>query len=133
MRLSPDLIAAPRGALESGLFAPSIGRQGPDHGVLLRSATTFCLDTLCLLPRIRPFEPRRRAATPGERSGVLWHASGVAQRFAQQHLHLGVDAAELVVGPAHERIVDRRVDPQQDLSALAHVYSEPVLTTGEGG
>lgn len=73
------------------------------------------------LRRICLFDPRRRPTTLGKRAGVLRHAPGAAQRFAQQHLDLRVDAAELVVGPAHERIVDRRVNPQQDLSALAHL------------
>lgn len=93
----------------------------------------YHLDTLRRLRRICPLALRGRAATPGQRSGLRGHPSSVAQRFAQQHLHLGIDAAELVVGPAHERIVDRRIDPQQDLPALAHVYREPVFTTGEAG
>ena len=41
---------------------------------------------------------------------------------AQQHLDLRVHAAKLVRGPPGQRIVDGRVDAQQDLLALpAHV------------
>jgi hypothetical protein len=29
--------------------------------------------------------------------------------------------------------VYRRIEPEQDLPTFAHVYSEPVFTTGEGG
>jgi hypothetical protein len=64
---------------------------------------------------------------------VLGHPSGVAERPAQQHLDLRVEAAQLVVGPADQRVVNRRVDPEQDLSALPHEYSDPALTTGDGG
>ena len=46
---------------------------------------------------------------------------------------MGVEAAELVAGPAHQRVVHRGIDPQQDLSAGSHVYSEPALTTADGG
>jgi hypothetical protein len=46
---------------------------------------------------------------------------------------LGVEAAELVVGPADQRVLHGWVDAEQDLSAFAHVYGEPVLTNGEGG
>jgi hypothetical protein len=51
---------------------------------------------------------------------LLGHASGLGQRPAQDDLDLGVDAAEFVVGPADERVVDSRVDPQEDLPAFAH-------------
>jgi len=34
---------------------------------------------------------------------------------------LGVDAAELVVGPTDERVMDGRIEAKQDLPALAHV------------
>src|ERR1035437_8554542 len=61
------------------------------------------------------------------------HSSRVGQRPSQQHLHLGVDAAELVVGPTDERVMDGRIEAKQDLPALVHVYSEPVFTTGDGG
>jgi hypothetical protein len=61
------------------------------------------------------------------------HSSRVGQRPSQEHLHLGVDAAELVVGSTDERVVDGRIKAKQDLPALAHVYSEPAFTTGDGG
>ena len=43
------------------------------------------------------------------------------ERPAQQHLDLGVDAAELVVGPAGDRVVDGGIDAEQDLPPFAHV------------
>lgn len=73
------------------------------------------------------------AASFGYRCGMGRHSSLLGQRPSQQHLHLGVDAAELVVGPTDERVVDGRIEAKQDLPALAHVYSEPVFTTGDGG
>src|SRR5674476_1608992 len=73
------------------------------------------------------------AASFGYRCGMCWHTSRVGQRPSQQHLHLGVDAAELVVGPTDQRVMDGRIEAKQDLPALAHVYSEPVFTTGDGG
>jgi hypothetical protein len=40
----------------------------------------------------------------------------------EQHLDLGIEAAELVSGPSGQGIVDRRVDAQEHLFALmAHV------------
>jgi hypothetical protein len=62
-----------------------------------------------------------RAASFGYRCGMGRHSSRVGQRPSQQHLHLGVDAAELVVGPPDERVVDGRIEAKQDLPALAHV------------
>src|SRR5450631_2007764 len=73
------------------------------------------------------------AASFGYRCGMGRHSSLLAQRPSQEHLHLGVDAAKLVVGPADERVVDGRIEAKQDLPALAHVYSEPAFTTGDGG
>jgi hypothetical protein len=52
---------------------------------------------------------------------MFGHPTGVVQCTAQDHFDLTVDAAELIVGPAGERVVDGRVDPEQDLSAVAHV------------
>ena len=37
----------------------------------------------------------------------MWHPARVAQRPAQQHLDVGVEASELVSGPAGQGIVDR--------------------------
>ncbi len=52
---------------------------------------------------------------------MFGHPTGVVECSAQDHFDLTVEAAELVVGPAGERVVDGRVDPEQDLSAVAHV------------
>jgi hypothetical protein len=38
------------------------------------------------------------------------HPAGVGERASQQHLDLGVQAAELVIGPPGEGVVDRWVD-----------------------
>ena len=61
-------------------------------------------------------------AAPGHWPGVSGHPAGVVERAAEQHLDVGVEAAELVGGPSGKGIVDRRVDAQQHLFALtAHV------------
>jgi hypothetical protein len=52
---------------------------------------------------------------------MFGHPAGVFQRPAQDHFDLAVYAAQLVVGPPGERVVDGRVDPEQDLPAFAHV------------
>jgi hypothetical protein len=52
---------------------------------------------------------------------VFGHPTGVVQCSAQDHFDLAVKAAELVVGPPGEGVVDGRVDPQQNLSPVAHV------------
>src|SRR5438034_1902976 len=49
---------------------------------------------------------RPRTAAPGQRRRLLGHPPGVGERPAQQHLDVSVDAAELVVGPADQRVVD---------------------------
>jgi hypothetical protein len=51
---------------------------------------------------------------------MFGHPTGVVECAAQDHFDLAVEAAELVVGPAGERVVDSRVDPEQDLAAVAH-------------
>jgi hypothetical protein len=52
----------------------------------------------------------------------LRHPARVFEGPPQQHLDVGVQAAELVGGPAGEGIVDRWVDAQQHLFArIAHV------------
>jgi hypothetical protein len=43
-----------------------------------------------------------------------------AMAATKQHLHLGVYAAELVVGPTHERVVDGRIEAKQDLPERSH-------------
>ena len=47
------------------------------------------------------------------------HPASVAEGATQQHLDLGVEAAKLVRGPSSEGIVNRRVEAQQYLLALA--------------
>jgi hypothetical protein len=50
------------------------------------------------------------------------HPASVVEGVSQEHLDLGVEAAELVIGPAGQGIVDGWVDPQQHLFAFrAHV------------
>jgi hypothetical protein len=50
---------------------------------------------------------------------VLGHPALVGERAPKQHLDLGVEAAQVVSGPARESVVNRRVDPQRDLLSLA--------------
>lgn len=52
---------------------------------------------------------------------VLWHPTDVVECSAQDHFDLAVEAAEFLVCPPGECVVDSRVDPEQDLSAVAHV------------
>jgi hypothetical protein len=52
---------------------------------------------------------------------LLWHSPGVGERPAEDHLDVRVEAAELVAGPARQRVVDRWVHAEQDLPAFAHV------------
>jgi hypothetical protein len=52
---------------------------------------------------------------------VLGHPAGVGERPAQEHLDVGVEAAELVAGPAHQRVMDRGIDTEQYLAAISHV------------
>jgi hypothetical protein len=53
---------------------------------------------------------------------LLRHPSGVGQGSPQQHLDLGIEAAELIRGPPGQGVVNHRVHAQQDLFALiAHV------------
>jgi hypothetical protein len=50
------------------------------------------------------------------------HPAGVVEGVPEQHLDVGVEAAELVGRPSGKGIVDGRVDAQQHLFALtAHV------------
>jgi hypothetical protein len=66
--------------------------------------------------------PGGRPAAAGHRCCLLRHPPDVVERPAQQHLDVGVEAAELVGRPAGERIMDGRVEAQRELLALsAHV------------
>jgi hypothetical protein len=50
------------------------------------------------------------------------HPAGVIESASQEHLDLGVEAAEVGSGPPGQGVVDRWVDAQQQLLALgAHV------------
>jgi hypothetical protein len=50
------------------------------------------------------------------------HPAGVVQGVSEQHLDLGIEAAELVIGPPRQGVVHCWVDAQQHLLALtAHV------------
>jgi hypothetical protein len=62
---------------------------------------------------------RRRPAAPREWAGLLRHSAGVCEGAAKQELDLGVEAAELVCGPARERVAHSRVDAKEDRLALA--------------
>jgi hypothetical protein len=69
-------------------------------------------------------QPRRvaRTAALGHGPRLLRHPARVIEGPPQQHLDVGVEAAELVSGPPGQGIVDHRVDAQQHLFALmAHV------------
>jgi hypothetical protein len=48
------------------------------------------------------------------------HAARLGQGTPQDELDLGVGAAQLVGRPARERVVDGRVEPEQDALALRH-------------
>jgi len=53
---------------------------------------------------------------------VSGHPAGVVEGAPEQHLDVGVEAAELVGRPSGQGVMDRRVDAQQHLFALtAHV------------
>jgi hypothetical protein len=50
------------------------------------------------------------------------HPAGVIESTPEEHLDLGVEAAEVGSGPPRQGVVDRWVDTQQQLLALgAHV------------
>jgi hypothetical protein len=60
-------------------------------------------------------------SAPWHRPYLLGQAPSVAEGAPQQHLDLGVGTAQLVVGPACECVVNRRVDPEKDRATVAHV------------
>jgi hypothetical protein len=61
---------------------------------------------------------RPRPAAPRQWAGLLRHAAGVCEGAAKQELDLGVEAAELICGPARKRVVYSRVDAEEDGLAL---------------
>jgi hypothetical protein len=50
---------------------------------------------------------------------VLWHPAGVIKGPAEEHLDLGIEASQLIGGPASERVVHGGIEAQRDLLALA--------------
>jgi hypothetical protein len=69
-----------------------------------------------------------RPAGPAYRPDSAGQPPGVGQRAAEQELNLGVGAAQFVGGPPAQRIVHGRVQPQQDVLALAHRMTVPAVT-----
>jgi hypothetical protein len=51
-------------------------------------------------------------APPGQGPGALGHSSGFLEGSAQQHLNVGIQAAELVGRPPDQGIVDSGIDAQ---------------------
>ena len=72
-----------------------------------------------------------RAAGPAHRLDSAGQPPGVGQRAAEQELDLSVRAAQLVGGPPCQRIMNGRVEPEQDAFALAHADTVP-SATGRG-
>ena len=121
---------SPAEALGAGAFGrPVVGCSGEPCDVandlgrpVLGLLDAFVSQTAELFEVAKGSSARRAgAASFGYRCGMGRHSSRVGKRPSQEHLHLGVDAAELVVGPADERVVDGWVEAKQDLPALAHV------------
>ena len=52
-----------------------------------------------------------------------WHASGLSERPTQQELDLPVDAAQVVGGPAGERLEQSRIDTQEIWFSLGHGFT----------
>ena len=76
---------------------------------------------------------RRGAAAAGAAgaahlAGVAGQPSRVGQRAAQQELDLGVRAAQLVVRPAGQCVVHRRIEPEQHALTFAHRDTAPAVT-----
>jgi 2-desacetyl-2-hydroxyethyl bacteriochlorophyllide A dehydrogenase len=61
-----------------------------------------------------------RTARPALRGDPAGEPSRVGQGAAEQELDLGVGTAQLVGRPAGQRVVDGRVEPQQDVLPLTH-------------
>ena len=76
---------------------------------------------------------RRRPAATRETAGLARHTPRLAQRPAQDELDLRVAAPQVIPRPPRDRVVDRRVQPEEDALALGHrgyVYREPAFTIG---
>jgi hypothetical protein len=59
------------------------------------------------------------SAAPRQGRRLSRHPAGVVEGPPEQHLDVSVEASELVGRPARQGIVDRWVDAQQHLFALA--------------
>jgi hypothetical protein len=112
MEEEPEGLELALGGQARGLVT-QLGRPEDEHGdVMLRG----------LRAAPRGFSRSgRRSTTPWQRCHLRGQAPGVAERPAQQHLDLGVDAAQLVVGPAADRVVHGRIDSEQYLPPFTHV------------
>jgi len=77
----------------------------------------------------RPSGLRARPAWPAHGAGPPWQPAGLCQCPPEQKLDLSIRAAQLVGCPPGQRVVDGRVEPEQDALALAHRGSVPVLTS----
>src|SRR5579863_9127879 len=60
------------------------------------------------------------SASLWQRLGRFRHSSGIVEGSAQQHLDLGVEAAELVSRPVGQGVVDGGINPEQYLLAFIH-------------
>ena len=69
-----------------------------------------------------------RPARPPHLAGVARQPADLGQRTPQHELDLGVRAAQLVVSPPGKRLVDSRIQPQQDALALGHVTPAGFVT-----
>jgi hypothetical protein len=58
-------------------------------------------------------------APSGQRLCLVGHPTGLIQGASQQHFDVGVEAAELVGGPAGQRVVHSRIQSKRYLLALA--------------
>ena len=59
-------------------------------------------------------------APPGQGPGALGHPSGLLEGSAQQHLDVGIQAAELIGRPPGQGIMHSGIDPQEYLLAITH-------------
>jgi hypothetical protein len=59
-------------------------------------------------------------APPGQGPGALGHSTGFLEGSAQQHLDVGIQAAELIGRPPGQGIVDGGIDAKQYLLAITH-------------
>ena len=60
--------------------------------------------------------------------GVAGQPAGVGEGTAEQEFDLGVGAAQLVVSPSGQGVVNGGVEAQQDALALAHAETVAAVT-----